>query len=146
MCRAVDLVLELVEGGDLLEYIITRNGLAEPDAMHITYQLCTALAVSSSVSTRSRYSHILQYIHSRGIAHRDLKPENVLLTKDDPPVVKVADFGLAKVVDSATRLRVSIHSLPCFASTLTSICCSDYVRNPELSGTRGRAAGEPQWL
>lgn len=48
-----------------------------------------------------------QYIHSKGIAHRDLKPENVLLTKDDPPIVKVADFGLAKVVDSLTVLRVS---------------------------------------
>jgi len=31
----------------------------------------------------------------------------VLLTKDDPPIVKVADFGLAKVVDSLTMLRVS---------------------------------------
>jgi serine/threonine/tyrosine protein kinase RAD53 len=48
-----------------------------------------------------------QYIHDKGIAHRDLKPENVLLTKDDPPIVKVADFGLAKVVDSLTVLRVS---------------------------------------
>jgi serine/threonine protein kinase len=33
--------------------------------------------------------------------------QNVLLTKDDPPIVKVADFGLAKVVDSLTMLRVS---------------------------------------
>lgn len=48
-----------------------------------------------------------QYIHLKGIAHRDLKPENVLLTKDEPPIVKVADFGLAKVVDSLTVLRVS---------------------------------------
>ena len=47
-----------------------------------------------------------QYVHSQGIAHRDLKPENVLLTEDNPPVVKVADFGLAKVIDSMTMLRV----------------------------------------
>lgn len=32
--------------------------------------------------------------------------QNVLLTKDDPPLVKVADFGLAKIVDSLTMLRV----------------------------------------
>jgi ser/thr/tyr protein kinase RAD53 len=32
--------------------------------------------------------------------------QNVLLTRDDPPNVKVADFGLAKVVDSLTMLRV----------------------------------------
>ena len=49
-----------------------------------------------------------QYVHALGIAHRDLKPENVLLTDDNPPVVKVADFGLAKVIDSMTMLRVRV--------------------------------------
>ncbi|KAF9471999.1 kinase-like protein, partial [Pholiota conissans] len=34
-------------------------------------------------------------IHSKGIMHRDLKPDNVLLTKDDPPKVKIADFGIS---------------------------------------------------
>ncbi|KAJ7028553.1 kinase-like domain-containing protein [Mycena alexandri] len=86
----LDLVLELVTGGDLLDFILTRNGLDEPTAKHITYQLCQALA----------------YIHGKGITHRDLKPENVLLTSDTPPIVKVADFGLAKIVDSMTMLKV----------------------------------------
>ncbi|GLB37085.1 putative forkhead associated domain containing protein [Lyophyllum shimeji] len=85
----INLVLELVEGGDLLDYILKNNGLSEASAQHITYQLCDALA----------------YIHSKNVAHRDLKPENVLLTKDNPPIVKVADFGLAKFVDSLTMLR-----------------------------------------
>lgn len=85
----INLVLELVEGGDLLEYILKHNGVPEVDSKHIAYQLCDALA----------------YIHSKGITHRDLKPENVLLTKDRPPRVKVADFGLAKIVDSVTMLR-----------------------------------------
>ncbi|EKM80931.1 hypothetical protein AGABI1DRAFT_37595 [Agaricus bisporus var. burnettii JB137-S8] len=84
-----DLVLELIEGGDLLQYILDRNGLDEDISKHITYQICDALA----------------YIHSQGVAHRDLKPENVLLTKDDPPLVKVADFGLAKLVHGETMLR-----------------------------------------
>ncbi|KAJ7760920.1 kinase-like domain-containing protein [Mycena metata] len=86
---SIDLVLELITGGDLLDFILTRNGLDEPTAKHITYQLCQALA----------------YIHGKGIAHRDLKPENVLLTSDTPPIVKVADFGLAKIVDSMTMLK-----------------------------------------
>ncbi|KAF7376629.1 Pkinase-domain-containing protein [Mycena sanguinolenta] len=86
---SMDLVLELVEGGDLLDFILTRNGLTEDLAKHITYQMCQALA----------------YIHEKGIAHRDLKPENVLLTKDVPPIVKVADFGLAKIVNEQTRLK-----------------------------------------
>ncbi|KAF5317106.1 hypothetical protein D9611_003775 [Ephemerocybe angulata] len=85
----INLVLELIEGGDLLEYILSRGGLNESESKHITYQLCNAMA----------------YIHSKDITHRDLKPENVLLTRDDPPIVKVADFGLAKLVDSLTMLR-----------------------------------------
>lgn len=86
----IDLVLEFVDGGDLLEFILNHhNGLDEPMAIHITRQICEALA----------------YIHGKGIAHRDLKPENVLLTSDNPPIVKVADFGLAKVVDSLTFLK-----------------------------------------
>ena len=49
----------------------------------------------------------VEYCHSLHIYHRDLKPENVMLTSDNPPMVKVADFGLAKAVDSMTMLRVS---------------------------------------
>ncbi|KAJ6594533.1 kinase-like domain-containing protein [Mycena capillaripes] len=86
---SIDLVLELIEGGDLLDYILQHNGLSESSSKHITYELCQALA----------------YIHDKGITHRDLKPENVLLTKDNPPRVKVADFGLAKIVDSMTMLK-----------------------------------------
>ncbi|TFK83093.1 kinase-like protein [Polyporus arcularius HHB13444] len=85
----INLILEWVPGGDLLDYILKRQGLPESEAQSLTYQICDALA----------------YVHSQGIAHRDLKPENVLLTDDNPPVVKVADFGLAKVIDSMTMLR-----------------------------------------
>ncbi|KAH9485365.1 Serine/threonine-protein kinase cds1 [Psilocybe cubensis] len=87
--KSINLVLEHVEGGDLLEHILKNGGLAEVDARDITYQICDAMA----------------YIHAKGVTHRDLKPENVLLTADKPPKVKVADFGLAKVVDSLTMLR-----------------------------------------
>ncbi|KAG1739300.1 kinase-like domain-containing protein [Suillus lakei] len=87
--NSINLVLEFVDGGDLLDYILREGGLKEQLAVHITAQVCDALA----------------YIHSKGIAHRDLKPENVLLTTENPPTVKVADFGLAKVVDSVTFLR-----------------------------------------
>jgi ser/thr/tyr protein kinase RAD53 len=41
----VDLVLELVEGGDLLDYILANDGLDEPTSQHITRQMCDALSV-----------------------------------------------------------------------------------------------------
>ncbi|KAJ7248921.1 kinase-like domain-containing protein [Mycena rebaudengoi] len=87
---SIDLVLELVEGGDLLDFILMNNGLTEAMTKHMTFQLCQALS----------------YIHSRGITHRNLKPENILLTKDHPPIVKVADFGLAGIVDSMIMLKI----------------------------------------
>src|SRR5690606_21980881 len=41
------------------------------------------------------------YIHSKKILHRDISPKNVLLKKyDDVVVVKIADFGLVKILDS----------------------------------------------
>ena len=53
----------------------------------------------------------MQYVHAQGITHRDLKPENILISTqeaDEDPVVKVADFGLAKIIDSNSFLDVSL--------------------------------------
>jgi len=45
------------------------------------------------------------YIHTRGITHRDLKPENILLTRSNPPICKVADFGLSKIMGNKTFMK-----------------------------------------
>ncbi|KAF9520966.1 hypothetical protein BS47DRAFT_1323045 [Hydnum rufescens UP504] len=83
------LVMEYVPGGDLLDYIHEKKFLYENEVRHITRHLCKAIS----------------YSHSMGVTHRDLKPDNILLTNTDPKFPKIADFGLAKAVDSQTFLK-----------------------------------------
>ena len=82
----------------------------------------------------------LSYVHSMGICHRDLKPENVLLTDDSPPVVKVADFGLAKVIDSMTMLRVRTRKAVLREKRVLTASVDD-VWHARVSCTRGRKPG-----
>lgn len=76
------LVLEFVDGATLRQ-VMDAGGLAPPEALAIVPQIC----------------HALQYAHDQGVVHRDIKPENVLL--DRSGTVKIADFGLAKLVGRA---------------------------------------------
>ncbi|QRV94340.1 Serine/threonine-protein kinase [Ceratobasidium sp. AG-Ba] len=83
------LILELITGGDLLEAVLTEGGLCENETRQLAMEMCLAI----------------EYSHSKHIVHRDLKPENVLLTDTVPRHAKIADFGLAKAVDSGTFLK-----------------------------------------
>jgi serine/threonine protein kinase len=74
------LVLEYVEGANLRQ-VMAAGRLSPAEALAIVPQICEAL----------------QYAHDQGVVHRDIKPENVLL--DAKGRVKIADFGLAKLVD-----------------------------------------------
>jgi tRNA A-37 threonylcarbamoyl transferase component Bud32 len=78
------LLLEFVDGPNLRT--LMKQGLLEPkQALGVVPQMCEAL----------------QFAHDEGIVHRDIKPENVLL--DAKGRVKIADFGLAKLVDADAR-------------------------------------------
>ncbi|HYK89834.1 MAG TPA: protein kinase [Acidobacteriota bacterium] len=76
------IVMQLVEG-ETLSARIQRGPLALGEVLDIAVQVATALAVA----------------HGKGIVHRDIKPQNIMLTPGG--LVKVLDFGLAKLTQSA---------------------------------------------
>jgi len=81
------IVLELVSGGELFDRIIAKGHYSEKDAAHLIHEVVCAIG----------------YLHEVGVVHRDLKPENLLYASHDESdpnydVIKVADFGLAKVI------------------------------------------------
>ncbi|KAF2265581.1 Pkinase-domain-containing protein [Lojkania enalia] len=77
----VYLVLELASEGELFNWIVMKQKLTEAEARKVFIQLFQGV----------------KYLHERGIVHRDIKPENILLTDKDLHV-KLADFGLAKII------------------------------------------------
>lgn len=78
------IVMEYVEGQTLKEYIEQNGPLAPSVALEYSIQIVSAL----------------RHAHKKQIIHRDIKPQNILITHEH--VLKVADFGIAKAVDSST--------------------------------------------
>ncbi|KAI1438002.1 SMAD/FHA protein kinase [Xylaria sp. CBS 124048] len=79
--NAVYLVLELASEGELFNHIVMKQKLSEDEARKLFVQLFEGV----------------KYLHDRNIVHRDIKPENILLVDKDVHV-KLADFGLAKII------------------------------------------------
>ncbi|KAH9256932.1 hypothetical protein BASA81_004753 [Batrachochytrium salamandrivorans] len=84
---ALYIVMEFVSGGELFDRILKHGKLQDDEARVFTRRLLEAV----------------QYLHLQGIVHRDLKPENILCVHCDVNClhVKVADFGVARLVDGA---------------------------------------------
>lgn len=83
--HSIYLILDLVQGGDLLQKLKTKEQYQMQDIKHIM----------------ETFLGILNYLHCNRIIHRDLKPENILLknhNQNDFDIV-LADFGLATFMD-----------------------------------------------
>ncbi|KAK4734770.1 hypothetical protein R3W88_009031 [Solanum pinnatisectum] len=87
----VYIVMELCEGGELLDRILSRGGrYTEEDAKSIVVQILNVVA----------------FCHLQGVVHRDLKPENFLFAKkDEDSPMKVIDFGLSDFIKPDQRLN-----------------------------------------
>ncbi len=72
------IVMELVEGITLKEYIDKKGALSTGEFLHFAPQIAAAL----------------EHAHNRGVIHRDIKPQNILILKDGS--LKVTDFGIAR--------------------------------------------------
>jgi formylglycine-generating enzyme required for sulfatase activity len=94
------LVMELLAGEDLSEYIERVGCLAPGEVRALFEQLCHAVGAA----------------HAAGIVHRDLKPENIFLAAAKrvgaPYVIKVLDFGIAKVASEAKTVDTAAIGTP----------------------------------
>jgi len=86
-----------VTGGELFDRIVAKGHFSEPASADLVYKILDAT----------------QYLHSVGIVHRDLKPENLLLSDpSDQAEVKVADFGLAKILGAEGQMMATTCGTP----------------------------------
>ncbi len=88
------MVMELVEGITLKEYIEKKGRLSHREVISIAIQMCNGIGAA----------------HAAGLVHRDIKPQNIMISKDGK--VKVTDFGIAKAVTSntiSTNAMGSVH-------------------------------------
>lgn len=77
------IVMELIDGITLKQYMKKRGVLGWKEALHFSTQIAKALS----------------HAHERGLVHRDIKPQNIMVVKDGS--VKVADFGIAHLQTEA---------------------------------------------
>ena len=87
------IVMELIDGITLKQYMERRGKLNWPEALHFITQIMKGLG----------------HAHSRGIVHRDIKPQNIMVLRDG--TVKVTDFGIAFLSNGSNPSNEAIGSV-----------------------------------
>jgi serine/threonine protein kinase/beta-lactam-binding protein with PASTA domain len=87
------IVMELIDGITLKQYMERRGRLNWPEALHFITQIMKGLS----------------HAHSRGIIHRDIKPQNIMVLRDG--TVKVTDFGIAYLSNGSNPSNEAIGSV-----------------------------------
>ncbi|KAF6718619.1 Death-associated protein kinase 2 [Oryzias melastigma] len=87
----VVLILELVSGGELFDFLAQKESLSEEEATQFIKQILEGV----------------NYLHTRKIAHFDLKPENIMLLDKNVPLprIKLIDFGLAHKIEAGVEFK-----------------------------------------
>jgi hypothetical protein len=93
------IAMELVEGTDMSEFT----------------QASKLLPLTQLVPIMARVAEALAYAHTRGVTHRDIKPGNIMVDVDKG-IVKVMDFGVARVADAARTRTGVVLGTPTFMS------------------------------
>eukprot|EP00128_Syssomonas_multiformis_P014092 Colp12_sorted_trinity150504_noHs@12596 len=116
--KQVFMIMELCDGGELLEHLAKKQHYPEQEVVIIMQRLVEAIA----------------YLHNNNIVHRDLKLENILLSKedeDDHLNIKVTDFGLSAVITND--------------STMDSMCGTPMYMAPEVISGLGYTRKCDMW-
>lgn len=88
----VYLIMDLMTGGELFDRIVQLEKYTEADAAKLIQSIAKAVG----------------YCHNLGVVHRDLKPENLLFESKAPDArIKIADFGLAKIMDQKKVMQTA---------------------------------------
>ena len=116
------LVLDLVDGGEMFEYLVRHGAYSEADAARLVRQVANAL----------------DFLHGIGIVHADLKPENVMLRKTrGDAVIKLIDFGCSEVLshpeEETTGVRLPSRTLTHQEGATTAYCPPEAFDNEKIA-------------
>ncbi len=92
------IVMEFVDGVSLKELLEKNPSMPMNDLIAIAKQICQGL----------------EYAHNKNVIHRDIKPANIMLNKDN--MVKIMDFGLAKILSESEAEGTSVKGTPLYMS------------------------------